>query len=59
MQMFLEFTFFIKTLDSINYWYILHLGRLKVFWFFLDQIVITYTGGLGIKQVIVAKTVPS
>ena len=45
MQMFLEFIFFIKTLDSINYWYILHLGRLKVFWSLLDQIVITYNGG--------------
>ena len=29
MQMFLEFIFFIKTLDSINYWYVLHLGKLK------------------------------
>ena len=51
MQMFLEFFFFIKTLDSIIYWYILtiewkwnlNLVRLqKVFWFFLDQIVMTY-----------------
>ena len=37
----LEFIFFRKTLDSIIYieWKRnLHLGRLKVFWFFLDDI---------------------
>ena len=51
MQMFLEFFFFIKTLDSIIYWYILTIEwkwnlnlvrQQKVFWFFLDQIVMTY-----------------
>ena len=44
--MFLEFIFFIKTLDllvhTIEWKWNLRLGKLKVFWFFLDQIVITY-----------------
>ena len=65
MEMFLEFIFFRKILDSIIYieWECnLHLGRLKVFWFCLDEIVRNLQCMLGyyilIKTVNCGKTVP-
>ena len=48
------FFWLVKTLQhnllvyTIEWKWNLHLGRLKVFRFFLDQIVITYNGGQGI-----------